>query len=117
MGAGDRELHLFDTFEGMPPPTENDRRIEGGSAAAEMLASEAADRDRLGDRRPGRRQGRDRADWLSGRAGPLPPRAAQDTIPAQAPDQIALMRLDTDWYESTRHELEHLYDESTPAAS
>ena len=25
------------------------------------------------------------------------------------PDPIAVLRLDTDWYESTRHELEHLY--------
>jgi hypothetical protein len=33
----------------------------------------------------------------------------QDTIPAQAPERIALLRLDTDYYDSTRHELEHLY--------
>jgi len=33
----------------------------------------------------------------------------EETVPANAPDQIALLRLDTDWYESTRHELEHLY--------
>ena len=32
----------------------------------------------------------------------------EDTIPGQAPDAIALLRLDTDWYESTRHELVHL---------
>lgn len=37
----------------------------------------------------------------------------QDTIPAQAPDRIALLRLDTDFYESTRHELEHLYPRLT----
>ena len=34
----------------------------------------------------------------------------EDTIPSQVPtDKIALLRLDTDWYESTKHELEHLY--------
>ena len=33
----------------------------------------------------------------------------EDTIPADVPDQIAVLRLDTDWYESTRHELVHLY--------
>ncbi len=33
----------------------------------------------------------------------------EETVPAQAPQQIALLRLDTDWYESTRHELKHLY--------
>jgi uncharacterized heparinase superfamily protein len=31
------------------------------------------------------------------------------TIPTAAPASIALLRLDTDFYESTRHELEHLY--------
>jgi O-methyltransferase len=33
----------------------------------------------------------------------------EDTLPAEAPPQICLLRLDTDWYESTRHELRHLY--------
>ncbi len=33
----------------------------------------------------------------------------EDTLPAHAPERIALLRLDTDWYESTKHELEHLY--------
>jgi Macrocin-O-methyltransferase (TylF) len=32
----------------------------------------------------------------------------EDTLPAHAPEQIALLRLDMDWYESTRHELVHL---------
>ena len=38
----------------------------------------------------------------------------EQTIPAQAPDRIAILRLDTDWYESTRHELEHLYHRLSP---
>jgi hypothetical protein len=33
----------------------------------------------------------------------------EDTLPSQAPDEIALLRLDTDWHRSTKHELEHLY--------
>jgi hypothetical protein len=33
----------------------------------------------------------------------------EDTIPVVAPPEIALIRLDTDWYESTRHSLDHLY--------
>jgi len=33
----------------------------------------------------------------------------EETLPGHAPEQLALLRLDTDWYESTRHELEHLY--------
>jgi O-methyltransferase len=33
----------------------------------------------------------------------------EDTIPASAPESIAFLRLDTDWYDSTRHELIHLF--------
>jgi hypothetical protein len=33
-----------------------------------------------------------------------------DTIPAS----IALLRLDTDWYSSTKHEIEHLYPKLSP---
>jgi len=33
----------------------------------------------------------------------------EDTVPERAPRQIAFLRLDTDFYESTRHEMEHLY--------
>lgn len=37
------------------------------------------------------------------------PGLVQKTLPAMLPDQIALLRLDTDYYDSTRHELVHLY--------
>jgi len=33
----------------------------------------------------------------------------EEIIPATVPAPIALLRLDTDWYSSTRHEMEHLY--------
>jgi hypothetical protein len=33
----------------------------------------------------------------------------ENTVPDNAPERISILRLDTDWYESTRHELEHLY--------
>jgi hypothetical protein len=33
----------------------------------------------------------------------------EETLPERAPGPLALLRLDTDWYESTRHELVHLY--------
>src|SRR5438046_645328 len=35
--------------------------------------------------------------------------SVEETLPHHAPEALALLRLDTDWYESTRHELEHLY--------
>lgn len=33
----------------------------------------------------------------------------EDTIPTVTPERISLLRLDTDWYESTYHELLHLF--------
>ena len=33
----------------------------------------------------------------------------EDTIPREVTDQISLLRLDTDWYGSTYHELENLF--------
>jgi O-methyltransferase len=108
-GVSDRELHLFDTFEGMPEPTEKDVRRDG-KPATEVLASSSrsgvfwaiADLDdvRAGMAETGYPQ--DRIHFHPGRV--------EDTVPAQAPERIAILRLDTDWYESTRHELEHLYD-------
>ncbi len=33
----------------------------------------------------------------------------EETIPHDIPEKISILRLDTDWYESTYHELVHLY--------
>jgi hypothetical protein len=38
----------------------------------------------------------------------------EDTVPEHAPEVIAILRLDTDWYESTKHELVHLYSRLAP---
>jgi len=111
--AADRDLHLFDTFAGMPPPTEVDRRV-AGLPAREML-----------DRRPRTANIWGIADLDDVRAGMSAtgypaerihyhPGLVEETLPAEAPDTIALLRLDTDWYASTKHELEHLYDRVTP---
>ena len=38
----------------------------------------------------------------------------EQTIPATVPERIALLRLDTDWFDSTYHELVHLYPRLVP---
>ncbi len=43
------------------------------------------------------------------------PGPVEATIPSHAPEAVAILRLDTDWYESTKHELEHLVDRVSPA--
>jgi hypothetical protein len=104
-----RELYLFDTFEGMSTPTEVDVSIKGVSATT-ALAKESK---RTGPnwayspldevKRNLLATGYDQTlvKFVKGKV--------EDTIPGQAPSQIALLRLDTDWYESTYHELVHLY--------
>jgi O-methyltransferase len=112
-GSGDRELHLFDTFEGMPPPTAEDRRLEGPHAS-ELLAAQPETgtlwaKASLEDVQAGMA----RTGYPDERVH-YHPGLVQETLPALAPEQIALLRLDTDWYASTRHELEHLYDRLVP---
>lgn len=111
-GVSDRGLHLFDTFEGMTPPTEKDRRE--GVPAEELLASR--DKDHriwavagLDDVQEAMREVAYPEELVHFHRGRV-----EDTVPALAPARIALLRLDTDWYESTKHELEHLYDRLVP---
>jgi O-methyltransferase len=110
LGLGDvgRTLYLFDTFEGMPPPSEVDRGFDGRSAQAQMddtpvgegiwarVGLEAVRATVLATGYPA-----DRIRFIKGRV--------EDTIPQTLPGPLALLRLDTDWYESTRHELIHLF--------
>jgi hypothetical protein len=42
------------------------------------------------------------------------PGKVEDTIPQVAPQEIALLRLDTDWYSSTYHEMVHLFPRLSP---
>jgi hypothetical protein len=107
-GSTERDLHLFDTYEGMPPPTEHDRRYDG-KAALELLES----RPRTGnvwavasleDVQEGMAETGYPAERVHFHRG-----LVEETVPDHAPEQIAILRLDTDWYESTQHELEHLY--------
>lgn len=107
--ATDRKLHLFDTFEGMTEPTDADCNIRGESASHLLGASTKADSwvwaySPLEEVRANLfRTGYDprQINFVKGRV--------EDTLPACAPERIALLRLDTDWYESTFHELVHLY--------
>jgi O-methyltransferase len=106
-----RHLWLFDTFDGMPEPGEHDRTWDGQPAADELAAAprEAGARTTwayatLQDVQANMRRTSYPTDHITYVSGKV-----EDTIPAQAPRQIAILRLDTDWYESTLHELEHLW--------
>jgi O-methyltransferase len=112
-GVSDRRLWLYDTFTGMTEPGPEDRRTSDGTAAVNEW------------RRHRRNDGEN--DWCRAsledvranmeRTG-YPPKCIRYVMgpiegtlrdPANLPDRIAVLRLDTDWYDSTRVELERLY--------
>jgi hypothetical protein len=109
----DRDLYLFDTFAGMTAPSDEDVR-RTGERAADLLAEESRDADvwaiaSLDDVREAMLGVGYPAARIHFVQGPV-----EQTLPANAPDEIALLRLDTDWYASTKHELVHLYPRLAP---
>ena len=110
--AGDktREIYLYDTYEGMSEPTEHDKVFTG--TAADELMNTTAKED------PTSVWCYSAIDEVQKNVGSLNYPATQvhfvkgkveDTIPQTIPQKIALLRLDTDFYESTAHELKHLF--------
>ncbi len=104
-----RDLYLFDTFAGMTQPTEHDIEVGGEVAGRRFAASAAGDHNEwcyatldevranlLSTGYPG-----DRCHLIDG--------DVLATVPHDGLDDIAVLRLDTDWYESTLHELRHLH--------
>jgi O-methyltransferase len=115
LGRSDIDLYLFDTFEGMVEPTEKDAHWSGRPADA-LLAEEMNREESLIWARAPLDQVKAAMRSVSyppGRIHFVKGRVEQ-TVPVQAPEQIALLRLDTDWYESTKHELAHLYPRLAP---
>jgi hypothetical protein len=109
LGERERGLWLYDTFEGMSAPTGNDVDYAGRPAAA-LLQHEDRQTSPYWAYGPLEtvRQVMQQSGYPSDRVTFVKGKV-EDTIPAHAPQQIALLRLDTDWYESTYHELVHLY--------
>jgi O-methyltransferase len=119
-GVSDRDVYLYDTFEGMTAPTALD------TSPLEPPALETWQRAHREGRQPWRElfdpavfnESSVRArleatgyppDRLHFVRGPV-----EQTLPQHAPERLALLRLDTDWYESTRHELVHLFPRLQP---
>src|SRR5262249_51478675 len=103
LGCTDRDFHLFDTFTGMTAPTQFDVDLVGVEQST--LPQVALNWDScIEQTKANLRKTSYPFDRFHFFQGPV-----EETIPSGAPGRIALLRLDTDWYESTRHELEHLY--------
>lgn len=110
--ARERSIWLYDTFAGPTRPTDRDRIAWNGKGVVERWEA-----DRRGEARnfTGWAVGRDEVA-ANMRAAGWPPEATHlvagdvlETLEAHLPERIALLRLDTDWYESTARELEVLY--------
>lgn len=108
-----RECFLYDTYEGMTEPSEKDTSITGKSAqqSFDEIVSKGekmtySSLDEVKSIIGGVGYPADKIHFVKGKV--------EGTIPAGAPEAIAMLRLDTDWYESTRHELVHLYPRLSP---
>jgi hypothetical protein len=113
IGNTARELYLFDTFDGMTEPTDNDVTY-GGTPVAELLRTQPRTARiwavaGLEDVQQGFAEVPYPGEKIHYVRGPV-----ESTLPEQAPESIAILRLDTDWYASTRHELVSLYDRLSP---
>lgn len=104
-GVTDRRVFMYDTYEGMVRPSDEDTKIGTGGKASDKFEAMA-----MWQYAPIEEVERNVARSLYPREqfvlvkGPV-----EDTIPATMPEAIALLRLDTDFYESTKHELVHLF--------
>jgi O-methyltransferase len=115
LGASDRDIYLYDTFEGMTAPSEADvspvdrSALETWQAAqrnnskpwGEFFDNAVFNEDLVRDTLAATGYPSERLHFVKG--------DVLETIPEHAAAELALLRLDTDWYESTRHEMLHLY--------
>ena len=110
ISAANRDLYLFDTFEGMTEPGPHDVAITGETAKCLLEQGARTEEDLVWCYAPGERV----AEALALTKYPkrlihLIPGRVEQTLVTAAPKHIALLRLDTDWYESTRYEMEILF--------
>lgn len=104
-----RKLYLYDTYSGMSEPTERDRRFWDNKSAVDFLKDmkdyfstefsvplEVVKKNLFSTGYP-----KENIIFVKGKV--------EDTIPGIVPEKISILRLDTDWYESTYHELVHLF--------
>ena len=105
-----KDLYLFDTYEGMSKPTDLDVSFEGKKANSQFEENKKSE---------------DSTDWCFASLDEVKQNVmktdysteklhfikgkVENTLPEYAPKQISLLRLDTDWYESTKHALNHLF--------
>jgi hypothetical protein len=112
LGITDREIFLYDTYEGMSEPSEHDMKNSTGDGDHvrkywEENQAEGVNKwcysalDEVRNNLESTGYPINHIHTIKGKV--------EDTIPDTIPKKISLLRLDTDWYESTKHELIYLY--------
>ncbi len=104
-----RKIYLYDTFAGMSKPTEQDVDFLGNQAIREWRISQRSTFNKWAystaaeTRRNLFKTGypREKLIFVEGKV--------EETIPKIVPDRIAILRLDTDWHDSTYHELQYFF--------
>lgn len=108
----DKKVYLFDTFLGMTEPSDDDRAISDNESAVKKYEKEKTQTHNNWCYAPieeVRKNFSKRAllgDQIVFVKGPV-----EETLSLQTnvPNKISILRLDTDWYESTKVELATLY--------
>ncbi|MBK7691453.1 MAG: class I SAM-dependent methyltransferase [Bacteroidetes bacterium] len=109
-GVTDREIWMYDTYEGMSEPGDKDKDAQGNTAhetwAKLKLSGKSgwcvSSLDEVKNNLSTINYPTNKLNFVPG--------MVEDTIPHSIPKkEIALLRLDTDWYESTKHEMNFLY--------
>ena len=112
LNALSEEIWLYDTFSGMTNPTNEDIEIETNLKGMELLdnINKSTDKFNMWAYAPkdiviknmeSTGFPTDKIKYIQGKV--------EETLIQHRPSKIALLRLDTDWYESTKKELEALY--------
>jgi hypothetical protein len=105
-----RDFYLYDTFSGMSAPSDADVSFRGDKAHEKFskvkISEDASDWclspwEEVKQNVFSTGYQKDKIHFIKGKV--------EDTIPENMPPKISLLRLDTDWYESTKHELTYLF--------
>jgi hypothetical protein len=109
-GVTNRKIYLYDTFEGMSEPTEHDRKTNQTESALKKWRSTQKENytdwcyssiEEVTENMSQTAYPADKLIFVKGKV--------EDTLQKTLPGNISLLRLDTDWYESTKAELDVLY--------
>lgn len=106
-----RKIYLYDTFEGMSEPTKHDYTSTDKFDYVKDIWKKSQKEDHnewcfsslseVNENMVSTKYPKNNIIFVKGKV--------EETIPNTMPSEISILRLDTDWYESTRHELIHLF--------